>query len=255
MSEEKDIEKEKIELEKEKLKREIRDLKYNWYAREWRAPKTTFSFLTFLVVIVSTFYAIKSDFFKIEEKRLENEKSELRDTIGRYHAIITHDKIEIKNLKESMNDLKNNLDRVKKATSYYAEIENVIKQKKMQAESMTEEILKLNKENNQYKDEIEKLLRGKLRTPTVNTLTASNITRTSVALNGSVNPNGSPASAWFEFNANNVGTQNALKGISDILMTYILTGLAPNTNYSFRMTAVNANGATIGKVITFKTLE
>ena len=91
--------------------------------------------------------------------------------------------------------------------------------------------------------------------PTISGVSASSITSNSATLNGSVNPNGSPTSAWFDFNSNNYGTQNNLTGNVAIPLTYALTGLTPNTSYSYRIEAINGNGAAIGLVVNFTTLN
>ena len=93
--------------------------------------------------------------------------------------------------------------------------------------------------------------------PTIVSATATNITTTSADLNGEVNPNGDSTQAWFEtpsFGPYQV--QNIGNGTSPVQLTpYTLTGLAPNTIYTFRVVAKNINGITFGNWITYTTLS
>jgi hypothetical protein len=90
--------------------------------------------------------------------------------------------------------------------------------------------------------------------PIVVTNAATSITQTSAVLNGTVNPNGLTSSGWFEFQSNNYGTVNGMTGTSPIAMTYTLTGLQPNTNYCYRISAVNNDGPALGNTVCFNTL-
>src|SRR3990172_6519226 len=89
--------------------------------------------------------------------------------------------------------------------------------------------------------------------PTVTASAATSITTTSAVLNGTINPNGSATSAWFDFNSTNVGTQNGLNGNSAIPMSSTVSNLTPNTTYSFRVGAVNVAGFVNSNVISFTT--
>ena len=95
--------------------------------------------------------------------------------------------------------------------------------------------------------------------PTIVSANASNITTTSATFNGSVNPNGSNTDAWFHVGTPitpPLGFQNIGSGNSLITLTSCtLTGLTPNTTYSFRVEANNPNGTTNGSWITFTTLN
>lgn len=90
--------------------------------------------------------------------------------------------------------------------------------------------------------------------PVVVTLTATGITSSGAVLNGTVNPKNYPTAAWFDFNSGSYGTQNNLNGNSALPFTYALSGLSPNTTYSYRIEAINANGAVQGSIISFTTL-
>ena len=91
-------------------------------------------------------------------------------------------------------------------------------------------------------------------TPTINSATATPSTN-SAALNGVVNPNGSSTTAWFEtpaggpFQMQNIGNGNS--AIS--LLSYNLTGLNPNTTYTFRIVAANDSGPINGPWTSFTT--
>ena len=70
--------------------------------------------------------------------------------------------------------------------------------------------------------------------PTVSTITPSNVTESSAVLNGTVNPNGSSTTAYFEYGtsqsnlAYTVGTQSIGSGISSVSVSYTLSGLNPD---------------------------
>ena len=92
--------------------------------------------------------------------------------------------------------------------------------------------------------------------PTIISATVTGITTTSVTLNGIVNPNGDNTTAWFEtpsagpFQTQSIGNANT----NTTLLTYNLTGLSPNTTYTFRIGASNVNGGpTSGNWISFTT--
>src|SRR3989304_4242298 len=91
--------------------------------------------------------------------------------------------------------------------------------------------------------------------PILSGVSASAITTTTATLNGTVNPNGSATSAWFDTsggnctsNCGNVGGIN-----STTALTFVLTGLTPNTPYSFQMLALNSGGPAQSSVINFTT--
>ncbi len=94
--------------------------------------------------------------------------------------------------------------------------------------------------------------------PTIVSATPTNITTTSVKLNGTVSPNGANTQAWFESSATGsqkLGLINLGNSTSGVLMLpYTLTGLTPNTNYTFNVVANNTNGTTTGNSVSFTTL-
>jgi len=84
----------------------------------------------------------------------------------------------------------------------------------------------------------------------------TNITTTSVTLNTIVNPNGSNTSVWFNipgvnsnFNSQSIGSGNS--NVSVISTT--LSGLTPNTTYTFRAEALNGIGSALGIYQSFTT--
>ncbi len=95
--------------------------------------------------------------------------------------------------------------------------------------------------------------------PVVITGSASSITQTTATLNGEVNPNGDSTTAYFNWGLTETygnATPDTLlgDGSSFIPVNSIITGLTPNTQYSFTLFGSNANGADTGSNGTFKTL-
>ena len=94
--------------------------------------------------------------------------------------------------------------------------------------------------------------------PAVGANAAINITTTSARLTALVNPIGSPATARFQWGLTAAyGTQTALQnlgnGLLSLPLTADLTGLTPDTEYHFRVTATNARGTTLTEDVTFRT--
>ncbi|MBC8094828.1 MAG: autotransporter-associated beta strand repeat-containing protein [Akkermansiaceae bacterium] len=95
--------------------------------------------------------------------------------------------------------------------------------------------------------------------PVVFTLSATNVTTTTATLNGTVNPNGTATSAYFQYGTNasygnvtlitNLGSSNALQSVS-----LPLAGLTPGLTYHYRIVATNSAGTNVGSNITFTTL-
>ncbi len=97
--------------------------------------------------------------------------------------------------------------------------------------------------------------------PTVTTTAATNITSSSATLNGTVNPNGSATSAYFEWGtdntlstSNSTASQSIGSGTADVSVTADLTGLSPNTTYYYRVIGENSAGVQRGSILSFKTL-
>ncbi|MBF0412283.1 MAG: hypothetical protein HQK70_06190 [Desulfamplus sp.] len=99
-----------------------------------------------------------------------------------------------------------------------------------------------------------------LCTVVTNPITMATVKKNSAVLNGTVNPNGSPASYYFEYGETinygySTSTQYAGAGVtSSVNVTDIITGLTPITPYNFRLVAWNSSGTTYGSNQTFTTL-
>ena len=96
--------------------------------------------------------------------------------------------------------------------------------------------------------------------PTVTTESATEITSSSVILNGTVNPNGESTTYYFEYGTStsygsNTPTTSAGSGTADVSVSANITGLSPNTTYHFRIVATNSAGTSYGSDKTFITEE
>lgn len=97
--------------------------------------------------------------------------------------------------------------------------------------------------------------------PTVTTFAATSVTSTSATLNGSVNPNGSDTSAWFEWGTSHIldgyvqtPTQTVGSGSSPAWINAALSGLSTGTTvYYFRVAASNGVGTSRGPILSFTT--
>jgi Fibronectin type III domain len=94
--------------------------------------------------------------------------------------------------------------------------------------------------------------------PTVSTLSATNIGRTSATLRGSVNAHGKATSFSFQYGTTSAyGAQTASasagSGTSAITVTTKVSGLTAGTTYHYRIVASNADGTSAGGDRTFTT--
>jgi hypothetical protein len=97
-------------------------------------------------------------------------------------------------------------------------------------------------------------------TPKVNTNGAREVSYSSAVLTGSVNPNGSNTSYYFQYGLTKAyGSQTAIadagSGTKTVPVRLPISGLTPITVYHYRLVAVNAFGASIGddeKLLTTK---
>ena len=97
--------------------------------------------------------------------------------------------------------------------------------------------------------------------PTVTTGVANNVGPNSATLTGTVNPNGSPTSAWFEWGTdsslttpNTTQVQSAGLGSNPVNVTSNLSGLIPNTTYYYRLAANGTGGPFVkGSILSFYT--
>jgi len=89
--------------------------------------------------------------------------------------------------------------------------------------------------------------------PTVTTNDATNITQTTATLNGAVTAGDETITAQgFEWKATAGGTYTQVNA-TGATMSYDLTGLTPNTSYTFKAFATTASGTTYGEEKTFTT--
>jgi hypothetical protein len=94
--------------------------------------------------------------------------------------------------------------------------------------------------------------------PTVTTSAASSITTTAATLNGSANPNGIAANAWFEWGtdptlttSNATSSQAVGAGTTNQTITANLTNLTAGTAYYFRAVAMSSGGTVRGSILNF----
>ena len=91
--------------------------------------------------------------------------------------------------------------------------------------------------------------------PTVTTSAADNIAQTSATLHGTVTPGDETITAQgFEWKETAGGTYAPVSA-TGTTMSHNLTGLTPNTGYTFRAFATTASGTTYGADMTFTTLD
>lgn len=92
--------------------------------------------------------------------------------------------------------------------------------------------------------------------PTVTTVAASGISSSGATLNGTVNPNGSSTTAYFEYGATtNYGSstpvQNIPTGTALVNVSAPLSGLTSGATYHYRLVAGNAGGSAAGTDLSF----
>ena len=98
----------------------------------------------------------------------------------------------------------------------------------------------------------------KAAAPTVNTLAATDISRTAANISGGVNPNAYLTTYWFEYGKDNdLGNVTALhsggSGVTLNTVTQALTNLEPLSKYYFRINAQNQYGTINGSIVSFTT--
>lgn len=94
--------------------------------------------------------------------------------------------------------------------------------------------------------------------PTVATGSATTVTQTSAKLRGTVNPQGSLSTYYFQYGkttsyGSQTGPASAGAGSKGLAVNATVVGLTPNTTYHFRVVATNVAGATVGTDRTFTT--
>jgi hypothetical protein len=93
----------------------------------------------------------------------------------------------------------------------------------------------------------------------VSTLPATGVSTNSATLNGTVNPNGWPTGAWFQWGATtNYGSFTSVtdlgSGTNALPLSAPLAGLAPSTTYHFRAAASDGGAVAFGRDQNFTTL-
>ena len=94
--------------------------------------------------------------------------------------------------------------------------------------------------------------------PEVSTLSATAVTTTNAMLNATVNPNGYPTAAWFQWGTTtNYGNLTAATGMgsgtNDLPLSVPLAGLSPGVIYHFRIAATNSLEVAYGADQSFTT--
>ena len=94
--------------------------------------------------------------------------------------------------------------------------------------------------------------------PLVNTQPATNVAATSATLNGTVNPAGQAAGAWFQWGTNTSYGSNTpmitlAAATTNMAVSSVVTGLTALTTYHFRVAATNYFGTNFGADLTFTT--
>ncbi len=94
--------------------------------------------------------------------------------------------------------------------------------------------------------------------PVAQTTGATNVGQNSATLNGSVNPNNSQTTYWFEYGTSyslgsTAGNQSIGSGSGSQSVSYYLSGLNYNTVYYYRVVAQNQYGTIQGQILNFTT--
>jgi hypothetical protein len=94
--------------------------------------------------------------------------------------------------------------------------------------------------------------------PTVTTNAASSIQSGSATLNGTVNPNGSATTGYFNWGlttayGNSTSAQSMGSGSTGVALSAAVSGLSPNITYHFQAVGNNAGGTVLGSDVSFTT--
>jgi hypothetical protein len=94
--------------------------------------------------------------------------------------------------------------------------------------------------------------------PTATTNSATSVSSSLATLNGTVNPNGTSTTAYFQYGTttsygSTTSSQSIGSGTSNVSVTANLSGLSSGTTYHYRVVATNSAGTSYGSDITFTT--
>ena len=94
--------------------------------------------------------------------------------------------------------------------------------------------------------------------PTAVTLPPTSITTNQATLNGTANPNGLSTSTYFQYGlstsyGSTTASQSVGSGTTSVAVSQLITGLAPNTIYHFRIVATDGTRTSYGTDRTFTT--
>ena len=94
--------------------------------------------------------------------------------------------------------------------------------------------------------------------PTVTTGSATSVTSSSATLNGTVNPNGSSTTYYFQYGTStsygsSTTSTSAGSGTSDVSVDASISGRSSNTTYHYRLIATNSAGTSYGDDQSFTT--
>jgi hypothetical protein len=87
---------------------------------------------------------------------------------------------------------------------------------------------------------------------------ATGLSGTGATLNGTSNPNGTPAGAWFQWGTstaygNTTPVVRLGNGMTNVSVSAVLTGLIPSVTYHYRLVTTNSVGTTYGSDRAFST--
>lgn len=96
------------------------------------------------------------------------------------------------------------------------------------------------------------------RAPSVSTNATANASNSTAVVTGTVTPNGSQTTYWYEYGESNAlgsktSTQAIGSGFTSIASPGYITGLKKDTTYYFRLSAKNASGTVNGATHSFET--
>ncbi len=92
----------------------------------------------------------------------------------------------------------------------------------------------------------------------IQTQAATSILATAATLNGSINPNGSATTAYFQYGTTSGygnTTNSGNFGVNSQNIATTITGLIPNTEYHYRIVAQNSGGTAYGNDLFFTTVS